>query len=71
MKALIWIGCIFSLSVCTVIIKNCGIILGGILTALMFGAMWWAATTLCKKWDERKSKSDAEKTGDAAGDDER
>ena len=63
MKALIWIGCIFSLSVCTVIIKNCGIILGGIPTALMFGAMWWAATTL--------SKSDAEKTGDAAGDDER
>ena len=71
MKALIWIGCIFSLSVCTVIIKNCGIILGGIPAALMFGGMWWTATTLCKKWDERNAKSSDKKAGDAAGDDER
>ena len=60
MKALIWIGCIFSLSLCMTLIKNGGIILGGIPTALMFGAMWWLARTLCKKWDARK-KNDAEK----------
>lgn len=58
MKALIWIGCIFSLSLCTVLIKNCGIILGGIPSALMFGGMWWLATTLCKKCDARKNKND-------------
>ena len=58
MKALIWIGCIFSLSLCTVLIKNCGIILGGIPSALMFGGMWWLATKLCKKWDARKNNDD-------------
>ena len=58
MKALIWIGCIFSLSLCTVLIKNCGIILGGIPSSLMFGGMWWLATTLCKKWDARKKNND-------------
>ena len=58
MKALIWIGCIFSLSLCTVLIKNCGIILGGIPSALMFGGMWWIATTLCKKWDARKNNKE-------------
>ena len=57
MKALIWIGCIFSLSLCTVLIKDCGIILGGIPSALMFGGMWWLASTLCKKWDARKKNN--------------
>lgn len=56
MKALIWIGCIFCLSLCFVLIKNAGIILGGIPSALMFGGMWWIASTLSKKWDNRKNK---------------
>lgn len=60
MKALIYIGCIFCLSLCMVLIKNCGIILGGIPSALMFGGMWWIATKLCKKWDSRKNNN---KTG--------
>ena len=56
MKALIWIGCIFTLSLCFVMIKNVGIILGGIPSALMFGGMWWIASFLCKKWDGRKER---------------
>ena len=58
MKALIWIGCIFCFSLFRVLIKDAGIILGGIPTALMFGGMWWLATTLCKKWDARKNNND-------------
>ena len=54
MKALIWVGCIFALSLCFVLIKNAGIILGGIPSALMFGGMWCTASSLCKKWDYRK-----------------
>ena len=56
MKALIWIGCIFTLSLCFVMIKNAGIILGGIPSALMFGGMWWIASSLSKKWDGRKER---------------
>ena len=56
MKALIWIGCIFTLSLCFVMIKNAGIILGGIPSALMFGGMWWIASSLSKKWDSRKER---------------
>ena len=58
MKALIWIGCIFCFSLFRVLIKDAGIILGGIPTALMFGGMWWLATTLCKKWDARKNNNE-------------
>ena len=57
MKALIWIGCIFTLSLCFVMIKNAGIILGGIPSALMFGGMWWIASSLRKKWDGRKERN--------------
>ena len=56
MKAVIWLGCIFSLSFFMVILKNSGIILGGIPTALLFGGMLWLARTLCKKWDEHKAE---------------
>ena len=38
-------------------IKNAGIILGGIPSALMFGGMWWIASSLCKKWDGRKERN--------------
>ena len=54
MKALIWIGCIFSFSLITTLIKGSGIILGGLPTAVLFAATWWIARTLCKKWDARR-----------------
>jgi hypothetical protein len=49
MKVLIWIGCIFCLGICFALIKNAGIILGGIPSALMFGGMWWIAKKLSDK----------------------
>lgn len=54
MKALIWIGCIFSLSLCLVFIRYAGVILGGIPSAALFAGMWFLARFLCKKWDEHK-----------------
>ena len=64
MKTLIWVGCIFVLSISTLLIKNVGIVMGGIPTVLMFGGMWWLAQTLSAKWDEktRKSSDDEEET---------
>lgn len=68
MKALIWIGCVVSLSLCTVLIRYCGIVLGGIPSALMFAGMWWLATTLCKKWDARKQQNGDEEQDKSEGD---
>lgn len=65
MKALIWIGCIFCLSLCFVMIKNAGFILGGIPSAFMFGGMWWIASSLSKKWDTRKQKKNEEDNVDS------
>ena len=56
MKVLIWLGYIFGLSLFIVILKNVGIILGGIPTALLFWGMLWLARALCKKWDEHKAE---------------
>lgn len=55
MKVLIWILCFFANALITTLIKEGGIILGGIPTALMFGGTLWLARTLCKKWDEHKA----------------
>lgn len=51
MKVLIWIGCFFSVAVIQMIVSDFGIILGGIPTALLFGAAWFVAKKLCDKWD--------------------
>ena len=54
MKVLIWFLCIFANALITTLIKEAGVILGGIPSALMFAATLWLARTLCKKWDEHK-----------------
>ena len=61
MKVLIWFLCIFANALITTLIKEAGVILGGIPTALMFAATLWLARTLCKKWDEHKENKAAEK----------
>lgn len=58
MKVLIWFLCIFAYTLITTLLKGNGIILGGIPTMILFGAMLWLARTLCKKWDERKGEND-------------
>lgn len=54
MKVLIWVVCFFCSAVTQVIIKEQGIILGGIPTALLFGATWFVAKKLCDLWDKHE-----------------
>ena len=65
MKVLIWFLCIFANALITTLIKEAGVILGGIPTALMFAATLWLARTLCKKWDEHKENKAMEKEASA------
>lgn len=68
MKVLIWIGCIFCASLVQTIAMQSGIILGGLPTLLLYGAMFFAASALCKAYDERQRNRSAEKApGDAQG----
>lgn len=59
MKFLIWFLCIFANALITTLIKETGVILGGIPTVVLYGATIWLARTLCKKWDERKENKEA------------
>ena len=54
MKFLIWFLCIFSNALITTLIKESGVILGAIPTVILYGATFWLARALCKKWDEHK-----------------
>lgn len=60
MKVLIWIVCFFCMAVVQMIVKDSGIILGGIPTALLFGLTWFVAQKLCKKWGNRKKDATAD-----------
>lgn len=55
MKVLIWFLCIFANALITTLIKEAGVSLGGIPTVILYGATFWLARTLCKKWDEHKA----------------
>ena len=61
MKVLIWFLCIFAYALITTLIKEAGIILGAIPTVILYGATFWLARTLCKKWDEHKESKVIEK----------
>lgn len=61
MKVLIWIACVIVASIVQIFLKELGI--GGAIPAmLVFGGMYGAASTLCKKYDERKARKTEEKT---------
>ena len=51
MKVFIWIGCLFANSVVVVLFGYAGILLGAVPTMLLYGATFWLASTLCRKWD--------------------
>lgn len=55
MKILIWFGCFFVSGLIQVAMKNQGITLGMLPVMALYGLSYWAARTLCLKWDERKS----------------
>lgn len=56
MKALIWFGCMFALSLITTACRTSGIILGAIPMMLLGGGAVWVARKLCKNLDEQKKE---------------
>lgn len=65
MKILIWIGCIFVASVVQVLLGYAGI--GGAIPAvLVYGAMFWSAKALCKKYSESQQRKKTQHRMDAA-----
>ena len=66
MKALIWIGCIFSLGLILALIRNSGVILGGLPSALLFGATLFIANYACKQLDKIKGVTSDEKQDENA-----
>lgn len=65
MKVLIWIGCLFANALITTLFKENGIILGAIPTVLLYLGAVYLARTLCKLWDERNVKNNAQKNTEA------
>ena len=63
MKVLIWIGFFIAYFFLTAMIRREQ--WGGIPTMILFGSLWWAAISLCRKWDKRKNND--EENGDNKG----
>lgn len=61
MKVLIWIGCCFAYGLVTTLFKEFGITLGGIPTFVLAFVTFRSARTLCKKYDEHKTKENSNK----------
>ena len=60
MKIVIWVLCILVCSVVSVLIREAGIVLGGIPTALLgLALVFGPAPLLCRAWDKRKAKKAA------------
>lgn len=56
MKVLIWLFCLFLFSFVQTLLKSSGILLGGLPTFLLAGAMFAAAGALCRIWDKKRGK---------------
>ena len=65
MKIAIWVGVLFVVSAITTALKMNGILLGGIPTALIYGAAAFLASTLCKVWQNRRDEKEASKNKEA------
>lgn len=61
MKALIWVGCCFAFGLITTLVKQFGVVLGGIPTLILAGGIFWLARTLCEKYDEHKIQKNLHK----------
>ena len=57
MKVFIWIACIFVPSAINVLLRNAGLFLGGIFTAILYGIAVCSAKALTIKWDDRHNKA--------------
>ena len=59
MKFLIWFLCIFAYALIKTLIKETGVMLGGIPTVILVGVTILLARLLCEKWDEHKENKEA------------
>lgn len=55
MKVLIWIVCYFVIALITTVLKENGVMLGGIPTIILWLLVFFLARRLCKFWDEHKA----------------
>ena len=63
MKFLIWCGCIFVFQSFLILMNKGGFYLGGIPTFLYYGAMFYVANKMCKKWGKSRLEVKAAKAG--------
>ena len=56
MKALIWIGCMFTVVVILTAFRTNGVLLGALPTVLLYGGAMSLAGALCRGWDESHRK---------------
>lgn len=63
MKILIWIGCMAIPSITAMLVKDNGILLGGIPSAILYGLAVWLACTLCAKLDWSRAMEEVKKSG--------
>lgn len=54
MKFVIWFVCCFVFAFIQMLLRDAGILLGGIPTAVLAAAMFWVARKLCEKWNHRE-----------------
>lgn len=59
MKVLIWVGCMFAYGVITVLLKENGILLGAIPTALLVFGLFTLARFLSNAWESHKNEKEA------------
>ena len=63
MKGLIWFVSLLAVAVITTVLKKAGISLGFIPTFLLYGAGFFVAGVLCKKWEFHSVEKAASKAG--------
>ena len=63
MKALIWFVCFFATALVRMLIRDAGIILGGIPTGLLAVFTFWIAKKLCDRLDIRRLAKKAKSKG--------
>lgn len=57
MKFFIWVACLFVASAINVLLRNAGLFLGGIFTAILYGIAVCSAKALTIKWDSRHNEA--------------
>ena len=62
MKILIWGSCLFANALLVALLRQLGVVLGGLPTMLLFAAAFYLARELCKNYDKKTKKVREENT---------